>query len=46
MFHIPRARLTIPGSFAGEVLRKKLIDIVLSSTAKLVYIHAGPGYRL
>ncbi|MDD4414371.1 MAG: hypothetical protein PHR14_07485 [Oscillospiraceae bacterium] len=44
MFNIPSVRLTAPKGTAGEILRKNLIDTVLNSPAKLVYIHAGAGY--
>lgn len=44
MSNIPSARLTVPHANAGEILRKKLIDAVLLSPVKLVYIHAGAGY--
>ena len=44
MFNIPSARLTIPRTAAGEIVRKNLIDTVLNSPAKLVYIHAGAGH--
>jgi len=44
MFNIPSARLTVPRATAGEIVRKNLIDIVLNSPSKLVYIHAGAGY--
>jgi LuxR family maltose regulon positive regulatory protein len=44
MFNIPSARLTVPRAVAGEIVRKNLIDTVLNSPAKLVYIHAGAGH--
>lgn len=44
MFNIPSARLTIPRAVPGEIVRKNLIDTVLNSPAKLVYIHAAAGY--
>jgi hypothetical protein len=44
MFNIPSVRLTIPRAAAGEIVRKNLIDTVLNSPAKLVYIHAGAGH--
>jgi ATP/maltotriose-dependent transcriptional regulator MalT len=44
MFNIPSARLTVPRAATGEIVRKKLIDTVLNSPAKLVYIHAGAGH--
>ncbi len=44
MLNIPSARLTAPRAAAGEIVRKNLIDTVLNSPAKLVYIHAGAGH--
>jgi LuxR family maltose regulon positive regulatory protein len=44
MFNIPSARLTVPGAIAGEIIRKNLINTILNSTTKLVYIHAGAGH--
>ncbi|HOJ12570.1 MAG TPA: hypothetical protein PK733_18555, partial [Clostridiales bacterium] len=44
MFNIPSARLTVPRAVAGEIIRKNLIDTVLNSPTKLVYIHAGAGH--
>ena len=44
MLNIPSARLTVPGAAVGEIVRKNLIDTVLNSPAKLVYIHAGAGH--
>jgi LuxR family maltose regulon positive regulatory protein len=44
MLNIPSARLTVPGTAAGEIVRKNLIDTVLNSPTKLVYIHAGAGH--
>ncbi|MGI6434556.1 MAG: AAA family ATPase [Syntrophomonadaceae bacterium] len=44
MHNIPSARLTVPGTAAGEIIRKNLIDAVLSSATKLVYIHGAAGY--
>jgi LuxR family maltose regulon positive regulatory protein len=44
MFNIPSARMTVPRAAAGEVARTNLVDTVLNSNAKLVYIHAGAGY--
>jgi LuxR family maltose regulon positive regulatory protein len=44
MLNIPSARLTVPRAAAGEIVRKNLIDTVLNSPAKLVYIHAGAGH--
>lgn len=44
MLSIPSARLTAPVATAGEILRKDLIDTVLNSPAKIVYIHAGAGH--
>ncbi|HBR30726.1 MAG TPA: transcriptional regulator, partial [Clostridiales bacterium] len=44
MLNIPSARLTIPKVTAGEIVREKLIDAVLNSPEKIVYIHAGAGY--
>ncbi len=44
MFNVPSARLSVPGTAAGEILRKNLIDIVLNGPEKIVYIHAGAGY--
>lgn len=44
MFNIPSVRLTAPRAVTGEIMRKKLIDTILKSPAKLVYIHAGTGY--
>ena len=44
MFNIPSARLTIPRAAAGEIVRQNLIDTVLNSPTKLVYIHAGAGH--
>ncbi len=44
MLNIPSARLTIPKSVAGEILRKNLIDTILNSTRNLVYIHGGAGH--
>lgn len=41
MHNIPSARLTVPGTAAGEIIRKNLIDAVLSSATKLVYIYTG-----
>jgi hypothetical protein len=44
VFNIPSTRLTVPRAATGEIVRKNLIDTVLNSTAKLVYIHAGAGH--
>ncbi|WP_276620177.1 hypothetical protein [Syntrophomonas wolfei] len=44
MFNIPSARLTVPRAAAGEIVRQNLIDTVLNSPTKLVYIHAGAGH--
>jgi len=44
MHNIPSARLTVPGIVAGQITRKGLIDKVLTSAKKLVYIHGGAGY--
>ncbi|MGI5850253.1 MAG: hypothetical protein ACOX8Q_09375, partial [Christensenellales bacterium] len=44
MYNIPSARLTAPKSAAGEIVRNNLIDAVLNSPSKLVYIHAGAGH--
>ena len=44
MLNIPSARLTVPRAAAGEIVRQNLIDTVLNSPAKLVYIHAGAGH--
>lgn len=44
MHNIPSARLTVPGTAAGGIVRRNLIDTVLSSAKKLVYIHGGAGY--
>ncbi len=44
MFNIPSVRLTAPKGTVGEIIRKILLDTVIDSPAKLVYIHAGAGY--
>lgn len=44
MFNIPSTRLTVPRAAAGEIVRQNLINTILCSPAKLVYIHAGAGY--
>ena len=44
MHNIPSARLTVPGTAAGEIERKNLVNTVLGSSKKLVYIHGGAGY--
>lgn len=44
MFNIPSTRLTVPRAAEGEIVCKNLINTVLGSTAKLVYIHAGAGH--
>ena len=44
MLNIPSARLTVPRAVVGEIVRSNLIDTVLNSPKKLVYIHAGAGY--
>jgi len=44
VLNIPSARLTVPRPVAGEIKRNSLIDSILNSRAKLVYIHAGAGY--
>jgi tetratricopeptide (TPR) repeat protein len=44
MFNIPSAKLTIPKAATGEIVRKNLIDAILRSHAKIVYIHAGAGH--
>ncbi len=44
MLNIPSARLTVPRAAAGEIVRKNLINTVLNSPTKLVYIHAGAGH--
>ena len=44
MLNIPSARLTIPKAINGELVRHKLIDAILNSPAKAVYIHGGAGY--
>jgi len=42
--NISSIRLTAPKTAAGELMRKRLVDAVLSDRRRLVYIHAGAGY--
>ena len=44
MHDMPSTRLTIPRAAAGEITRRNLVNIVLNSPAKLVYINAGAGH--
>ncbi|HYE83775.1 MAG TPA: hypothetical protein VEG39_16620 [Clostridia bacterium] len=44
MINIPSVRLAVPKASAGEVSRKGLVDTVLDSPKKLIYINAGAGY--
>ncbi|NLO41174.1 MAG: hypothetical protein GX115_17115 [Ruminiclostridium sp.] len=44
MMSTPSARMTVPTAVKGEIIRHKLVDIVLNSPAKLAFIHAGAGY--
>jgi hypothetical protein len=44
MLNVPSVRLTVPKAAAGAIVRKNLIENVLDSSKKLVYIHAGAGY--
>jgi LuxR family maltose regulon positive regulatory protein len=44
MLNIPSARLTVPRAVGGEIVRSNLIDTVLNSPKRLVYINAGAGY--
>jgi len=44
MSDIPSVRLSAPGAAAGEIIRSHLIHVLMSSPARLVYIHAGAGY--
>lgn len=44
MLNVPSARLTVPKGHNEEIVRRELIDAVLKSSKKLVYIHAGAGY--
>jgi len=44
MSNVPSARLTVPRAASGEIVRNRLIDTILKSSARLVYIHAGAGY--
>lgn len=44
MSNISSVRLTVPKAAEGEIVRKELIDFVLSSHKKFAYIHAGAGY--
>lgn len=42
--NISSVRLAAPKASAGEVFRQELMDAVLGSPKKLIYIHAGAGY--
>ncbi|HWR57093.1 MAG TPA: hypothetical protein VN462_11315, partial [Negativicutes bacterium] len=44
MLNVPSVRLTVPKAAAGEIVRGKLVDTILESPKKLVYIQAGAGY--
>ncbi len=44
MINTPSARMTVPTTVKGEIIRHKLIDTVLNNPVKLVFIHAGAGY--
>ncbi len=44
MLNVPSVRLTVPKSFDGEILREILIDTIINSPKKLIYIHAGAGH--
>jgi len=41
---ISSARLSAPEMYAGEIVRRDLIDTVTSCRKAIVYIHAGAGY--
>lgn len=44
MNRISSLRISVPKESDGEILRQMLVDKVLSSPKKLVYLHAGAGY--
>lgn len=44
MNNISSVRLTVPNTAAGEIVRQELIDTILYSNKKIVYIHGGAGY--
>lgn len=41
---ISSVRLTVPKVAAGELMRKRLVNTVLTDHRSLTYIHAGAGY--
>lgn len=44
MVDISTAKITIPKAPIGEIKRNNLIDLVLKSQNRVVYIHAGAGF--
>jgi LuxR family maltose regulon positive regulatory protein len=44
MFNVPSARIRVPKTAGGDIVRRSLIDTVLNNPKKLAYIHAGAGF--
>ena len=44
MENVSGTRLTVPRTLSGEISRQRLIDRIISSDKKFVYVHAGAGY--
>jgi len=44
MINVSSVRLTAPKAASEEIVRRELLDTVLRSQDKLIYIHAGAGY--
>lgn len=42
--NISSVRLTVPKALSGEINRRNLIDRILDSDRKIVYVHAGAGF--
>jgi hypothetical protein len=42
--NLSRTKLTIPKPAAGEILRKALVDSILSDNRGIIYVQAGAGY--
>lgn len=44
MLSIPSARLMAPKPATGELVRKNLVDSIINSTSKIVYVQGGAGH--
>jgi tetratricopeptide (TPR) repeat protein len=44
MINISSVRLAVPKASAGDISRKGLVETILGSPKKLIYINAGAGY--